>query len=51
MRYLPLGLLASPAAAHTGAHLHPHDGGSWLIVVAALAVIAAAAWLAGAMKR
>jgi hypothetical protein len=29
--------LASPAMAHEGAHLHPHDGGLWLGVVAVLA--------------
>ncbi|KMK68368.1 hypothetical protein [Puniceibacterium sp. IMCC21224] len=31
---------AGPAFAHSGPHLHPHDGASWLSVVAALGVIA-----------
>ncbi len=36
--------LASPALAHTGtqAHLHPHDGASWLTIIAALGVVALA---------
>jgi len=46
MRSIPLLLLASPAAAHTGAHLHPHDGGSWLSGVVALCAIAISAALA-----
>ncbi len=33
---------AAPAFAHPGPHLHPHDGGSWLAVVAGLGVIDAA---------
>ena len=39
MRYMILTLLlAGPAAAHTGdsLHVHPHDGVSWLMVVALL---------------
>ncbi|KEJ90138.1 hypothetical protein [Sulfitobacter donghicola] len=28
---LPLFLLASPALAHTGAHLHPHGSENWII--------------------
>ena len=50
MRFIPLMLLASPAAAHTGAHLHPHGGGSWLAVVLALSAIALAAVLAWRAK-
>ena len=35
-------LLASePALAHDGAHLHPHDAGSWLAIAAAAVVTAA----------
>ncbi|SFG40388.1 hypothetical protein SAMN04488020_102122 [Palleronia marisminoris] len=42
MRALPvLMLFALPAAAHDGAHLHPHGSGSWLIVVLALGLVAA----------
>ncbi len=33
---------AAPALAHSGAHLHPHDGGPWLAVAGGLAAIAAA---------
>ena len=41
MRYLPFSLfLASPALAHSGPHLHPHDGAGWLAVGAGLAVLA-----------
>ncbi|SMX27397.1 hypothetical protein TRP8649_01502 [Pelagimonas phthalicica] len=32
-----LVVMAGPALAHEGAHLHPHDGGMWLGVVAVLA--------------
>ncbi|SPF81572.1 hypothetical protein [Pseudoprimorskyibacter insulae] len=39
-------LLATPAMAHDGVHLHPHDGASWMVVAAALAVILGA----GALK-
>ncbi len=37
-------IIASPAAAHTGAavHMHPHDGASWMIVASALGLIAVA---------
>lgn len=35
-------LSAGPALAHTGEHLHvhPHDGSNWLMVVAALGIVA-----------
>ena len=46
-----VALLASPALAHSGAHLHPHDGASWLAVVAALGVLALAGGLALARAR
>ncbi|MBU2962520.1 hypothetical protein KO516_17165 [Citreicella sp. C3M06] len=45
MKYaLPLVLFAAPALAHTGegAHLHPHDGASWLVTVAVLGIAALA---------
>lgn len=38
-------LTASPALAHSGAHLHPHGAGNWLTVVLALGVIGLAALL------
>ncbi|MCE0505793.1 hypothetical protein LR948_10530 [Roseivivax sp. GX 12232] len=50
MRHLLIpaaALLAGPAFAHEGAHLHPHDGAGWLAVTAALAVLA----LAGVLAR
>ena len=39
-------LAVFPAQAHTGAHIHPHYGGEWLIISAALAAIAGAGTLA-----
>ena len=48
MKYaLPLVVLAGPLAAHTGesAHVHPHDGASWLVTVAVLGVAALAGHL------
>ncbi|WP_417724303.1 hypothetical protein [Salipiger sp.] len=39
-------LAATPALAHSGAHLHPHDGASWLVIAAALGVVALAARMA-----
>ncbi|MDR9484621.1 MULTISPECIES: peptidase M23 [Sediminimonas] len=43
---LPALLVAHPAAAHGGAHTHPHDGAQWLAVTSALVVAAliALAW-------
>ena len=44
MKYLlPLLILAGPAVAHPGAHVHPHDGAQWLIWVSVLTVAVAAA--------
>ena len=38
MKYaVVLMMMAGPAMAHEGAHLHPHDGGMWLGLVAVLA--------------
>ena len=53
MKRLALGLTvaAGPALAHSGPHLHPHDGASWLAVAGALAVMALAGWLALARAR
>ncbi len=54
MKYaLTFALFAGPALAHTdgGAHLHPHDGASWLIAVAGLGVAALAARLVLARVR
>jgi hypothetical protein len=47
-----LSLLAAlPARAHPGAHIHPHHGGEWLMISAALAAIAAAGTLAWYRSR
>ena len=46
MRFIPLILLATPAVAHPGAHIHPHGGSSWLIVSIGLSVIALSVALA-----
>ncbi len=46
-----IALSASPAIAHPGAHVHPHDGASWLAVVGALVVITAATGVAVAKAR
>ncbi|WGW03544.1 hypothetical protein [Tropicibacter oceani] len=46
-----VALAAGPALAHSGAHLHPHDGAHWLSVVAALAVLALAGGVALARAR
>ena len=40
-------LSALPAAAHQGAHIHPHGGESWIAVAMGLVVIGAA----GALGR
>ena len=42
---LAFALAASPALAHSGAHLHPHGAGNWLTVMLALGVIGLAAVL------
>ncbi|SHH95204.1 hypothetical protein [Marivita hallyeonensis] len=44
-------LTATAASAHPGAHVHPHDGASWLVIVGALAVLAVAGGLAAAKVR
>ncbi|SLN15885.1 hypothetical protein ROJ8625_00521 [Roseivivax jejudonensis] len=46
---LPLGILAAPAAAHPGAHPHPHVATPWL--AAALALVAVAALVALRQSR
>lgn len=51
MRYaIPLFLLATPAVAHSGPHLHPHGGGAWLLIVSLLALVGGAVWAARARK-
>lgn len=42
----PLGVLASPALAHAGAHLHPHGIDLWIVgaIAATLALAAFAIW-------
>jgi hypothetical protein len=43
MKYpLMLILLAGPAAAHPGAHAHPHDGAHWMLVLSLLTIALAA---------
>lgn len=44
-------LSALPAAAHEGAHLHPHGSGSWMVVAGGLAVIAVAGVLGRRLLR
>lgn len=39
-------VLATSAMAHPGAHVHPHDGAHWLVIVSALGLIAVAGGLA-----
>lgn len=48
---LPLIAFASPALAHSGAHIHPHEVSSWLPVVLGLTAIAGASVLAYAQNR
>ncbi|MDO6726799.1 MAG: hypothetical protein ACRBBO_12970 [Cognatishimia sp.] len=43
---LPLIVLAAPASAHTGAHLHPHGSENILMGLAFIAVAALGATLA-----
>ena len=49
MKYaLPMALLASPALAHDGAHLHPHGGEGWIAAMTfALVVAGLTAFLVG----
>ena len=42
---------ATAASAHPGAHIHPHDGAHWLVIVTALGVIAVAGALAASHFR
>ena len=44
-------LAALPAQAHDGAHSHPHHGGEFLMISAALAIIAVAGTLAWYRNR
>ena len=48
---LGLATLATKAAAHPGAHVHPHDGAHWLLLVSALSFVAIAGGLAAARAR
>ncbi|WP_170421242.1 hypothetical protein [Ruegeria arenilitoris] len=43
--FLPFALIAAPALAHDGPHLHPHDSGTWLVLVLLLAIGGVAFWL------
>jgi len=43
---LPLMAFASPALAHSGAHIHPHEAASWLPLVLGLTAIAGSSVLA-----
>lgn len=35
---LLIAMAAGPALAHDGPHLHPHDSGTWLVLVRLLAI-------------
>ena len=48
---LGFATLATNAAAHPGAHVHPHDGAHWLVLVSALGLVAIAGGLAAARVR
>jgi hypothetical protein len=46
MKYaLPLLLLASPALAHDGAHMHPHGGEGWVLAMTLALVVAGLTYL------
>lgn len=49
---LPLVLLAaaSPAAAHSGPHLHPHGVEGWMVGLGILAMIGAVLFAVGRRK-
>ncbi|MBY6048218.1 hypothetical protein KUV47_01545 [Vannielia litorea] len=52
MKYIAALLAtATPALAHSGAHLHPHEANSALPLMAALAVIVAAGFAAFLWSR
>ena len=46
-----LTVAGAPVFAHPGAHVHPHDGLSWLAVVTGLAVMVIAGGLARKVAR
>ncbi len=44
MKYaLPLAMLATPAAAHPGAHMHPHSVEGWVAGLGLLVIASATA--------
>lgn len=47
---LPFVLLAAPAAAHSGAHMHPHSVEGWVIGLA-LICLGTAATLAVKLRK
>ena len=46
----PLVLFASPALAHSGAHMHPHGVEGWVVGLAIIAVAGTIAAVARARK-
>ena len=51
MKYaIPFFLLATPALAHDGAHMHPHGIEGWVVGLGVL-VIASAAFLAAKVQN
>ena len=51
IRLLPLTLLATPALAHDGAHLHPHGVEGWVIGLGLLALIGGAIAIAAKVRK
>lgn len=41
---LPLMMLATPAFAHSGAHMHPHGSFGWVLGLGCMALAATVAW-------
>ncbi len=51
MRYtVPAILFATPVLADPGSHLHPHDGGAWLLTILGLVLAGGVLWAVTARK-